>query len=49
MAVDYRTTYNNTGFLSCVDVLDEMETRRLKENFEDLEKKAGSQFEILCF
>lgn len=38
----YRTVYDSDGFIPSVDVLDDIECRRLKENFDSLEKDAGT-------
>lgn len=39
----YRTVYDSDGFIPSVDVLDDIECRRLKENFDSLEKDAGKE------
>lgn len=46
----YRTVYDSDGFIPSVDVLDNIERRRLKENFDSLEKDAGTfVFYTLCW
>lgn len=42
----YKSDYAINGFIPSVDVLSELESRRLKENFDDLERKAGKC--VLC-
>lgn len=37
----YKTRYEHDGYISCVNVLDEMEIERLKQNFDSLEKENG--------
>lgn len=38
----YQTVYDSDGFIPSVDVLDDIQCRRLKENFDSLEKDAGT-------